>query len=140
MPSGNYAGKNLVDKRVAADFYQPLNWKSLYKTVEIKRRVKVGDEDVYVVVKTPEQGNPVTDYVSTKTFLVLKRDLLMATNSGEMTLPSTETFSDFRTVDGVVLPFKMVQSNVSMGDVVVRVKDVKFNVAVPEQVFRARGK
>jgi CubicO group peptidase (beta-lactamase class C family) len=140
MPAETYAGKNLEDKRIAADFYQTLNWKTHYKTVEVKRRAKVGDEDVYVVVKTPEKGNPVTDYVSAKTFLVVKRDLLSTTNAGEMTLPSTETYSDFRAVDGVVLPFKTVQSNLSMGDTVMRVKEVKFDAEVPEQAFRARKK
>jgi CubicO group peptidase (beta-lactamase class C family) len=140
MPAERYAGKNLEDKRVAADFHQALNWKTHYKTVEVTRRAKVGDEDVYVVVKTPEKGNPVTDYVSAKTFLVVKRDLLNTTNAGEMTLPSTETYSDFRTVDGVVLPFKTVQSSLSMGDTVVRVKEVKFDAEVPEKAFRARAK
>jgi CubicO group peptidase (beta-lactamase class C family) len=140
LPAESYAGKNLADKRIAADFYQALNWKTHYKTVEVKRRAKVGDEDVYVVVKTPEQGNAVTEYVSARTFHVVKRELLNTTNSGEMTLPATETYSDFRAVGGVVLPFKTVTSSLSMGDTVVRVKEVKFDAAVPEQAFRARKK
>lgn len=138
MPVENYAGKNLDDKRIAADFYQVLNWKTLFKTVEVRKRMKLDGEDVYVVVKTPEKGNPVTDYVSAKTFLVVKRELLNTTNSGEITLPSTETFSDYRYVDGVMLPFKTVTSSLSIGDTVVQVKEVKFDVDVPEQTFRAR--
>lgn len=140
VPSEKYAGKNLEDKRIAADFYQLLNWKSLYKTVEIKRMTKLGNEDVYVIAKTPEKGNPVTDYISAKTFTLLKRESLNTTNSGEMTLPSTEIFSDYRNVDGVVLPFKVVTNNASMGDMVVQVKEIKFDVEVPDSAFKARTK
>ena len=52
-----YKEKQLDDARVASDFYETLNWKTLYKTVTIKEKSKVDDEEVYVVVKTPEKGN-----------------------------------------------------------------------------------
>ncbi|HYE74849.1 MAG TPA: hypothetical protein VEF04_16030, partial [Blastocatellia bacterium] len=130
----------LEDKRIAADFYQLLNWKTLYKTVEIKRMTKLGNEDVYVMVKTPEKGNPVTEYISAKTFTLLKRESLNTTNSGQMSLPSTEIYSDYRNVDGVMLPFKVVTNSVSMGDMVVQVREIRFDVEVPDTVFKPRAK
>ena len=45
---------------------------------------KVGDEDAYVVVMKSEDGNPVTAYFSTKTFLLLRRDTLAS--SGPVTV------------------------------------------------------
>lgn len=137
-PTETYAGKRLEDVRVASDFYEPLNWRALYKSVEIKRKDKVGDEEVYVVVKTPEKGSPVTDYVSAKSFLVVKRDSIAWSETMNSGLPVSTTFRDYRAVDGVMLPFTVVTSTAAMGDTVVRVKSVKHNVAIPDAVFRAK--
>jgi CubicO group peptidase (beta-lactamase class C family) len=56
-----YKDKQLEDVRARSDLYELLNWKTLYKTVTIKRKAKVGNEEVYVVAKTPEKGTTVTD-------------------------------------------------------------------------------
>jgi len=131
------AGKQLVAAKISSDFYTPLNWKTLFKTVALKKMSKVNDEDVYVVVKTPENGNPVTDYISTKSFLVLRRDSIISSNTTGVELPVTEHFGDYRPVDGVMVPFKSTTNHMGMGDIVVRTKEVKFDVAVPDAVFRS---
>jgi hypothetical protein len=51
-------------------------------------------------------------------------------------LPQTELFSDYRNVDDVMIPFKVVSNNIANGDIVVRVTDVKFDVEVPDSLFR----
>jgi len=51
-------------------------------------------------------------------------------------LPQTEWFSDYRNVDGVMVPFKQVSNNIANGDVVVHVIEVKFNAEIPDSVFR----
>jgi len=124
-------GDQLQDMKIASDFYPLLNWKTLFKTVTIKGVSKVGDEDAYVIVKTPEKGASVTDYVSTKSFLVLRR---------EVTRGVAESYSDYRTVNGVMKPFKIEISVPGYGNIVVKVKDIKFDAAIPEPVFRAGEK
>jgi len=123
-----------------SEFYQLVNWKKLFKTVAIKKLSKVGDEEVYVVVATPLKGNPITQYISTKSFLILKRDLLTASSTGEGAEAVTETYSDYKTVDGVVLPFKTVSHSEDTGDTVMRVKAVKFDVEIPDSAFRAQAR
>jgi CubicO group peptidase (beta-lactamase class C family) len=134
-PPETYSGKRLEDIRAGSDFYDVLNWKTNYKTITVKKIAKVGDEDVYVVERRSEKGTPVTDYVSTKSFLVLKRDSLIVSETTGIELPQTQTFSDYRNVDGVMIPFKSTSSNIANGDIVIRVIDVKFNVDVPDSVF-----
>jgi CubicO group peptidase (beta-lactamase class C family) len=135
-PEEKYSGKRLEDIKNGADFYDVLNWKINYKTIAVKRMGKVGDEDVYVVEKRSEKGTPVTDYISTKSFLVLRRDSLIVSETTGVELPQKESFSDYRNVDGVMIPFKVVSNNVANGDIVLRVTDVKFNVDIPDSVFR----
>jgi CubicO group peptidase (beta-lactamase class C family) len=133
-------GKQLEAVRISADFYGPLNWKTHYKTIEIKDVTKVGDEEAYVVVKTPEKGDPVTDYISTKTFMVLRRDSFHSSDTSGISLPVTEKFSDYRTVGGLVLPFKIVNSSPSMGEAVYTVREIKLDVKVSDEAFRPQQK
>jgi hypothetical protein len=112
-----------------------LNWKQNYKTITVKRMGKVGDEDVYIVERQREKGTKVTDYVSTKSFLVLRRDSVVVSETSGIELPQTESFSDYRNVDGVMIPFKTVSNNIANGDIVLRVMDLKFDVDIPDAVF-----
>jgi CubicO group peptidase (beta-lactamase class C family) len=129
-------GKELEDTRIASYFYAPLDWKRLFKTAEVKRLLKVEGEDAYVVVFTPERGNAVTNYYSTKTFLLLRQDT--TETSGPISIPVTEKFSDYRPVDGVMIAFTRVSNTVTMGDTILKVREVKFDVPVPEDVFRRK--
>ena len=130
-------GKALEDERIAADFYEPLDWKKLYKSLVIKKMAKVGDEDVYVVVKAPEKGNEVTDYISTKTFLLLRRDTFETSEETGLTLPVKEVYSDYRMIDGEMIPFKTVTTIPTIGDIVTTIKEVKFNIAIADEKFHA---
>lgn len=130
------SGKLLEDARIAADFYQPLNWKTLYKTVELKKTSRIAGEDVYVVVKTPENGNPVIDYISQKSFLILRRETLQPGGAGNQIIPYLDNFSDFRTIDGVVLPFKVTSGVPGSRSSTVIIKSIEFNAAAPDSLFR----
>jgi hypothetical protein len=78
----------------------------------------------------------VTNYYSTKTFLLLRQDT--TETAGPINIPVTERFSDYRPVDGVMIAFTRVSNSVTMGDTVLKVREVKFDVAVPEDVFRRK--
>lgn len=134
-PEEVLSGKRLQDVKLDSDFYGLLNWQKNFKTITIKRVSKVGDEDAYVVEKVPEKGNRVTDYISVKTFLLLRRDTILSSDTTNVELPQTEIYSDYRNVDGVMIPFKSVSNTVAYGDIVTRVKDVKFDVELPDSDF-----
>ena len=135
-PEEVYTGKRLDDIRLGADFYEVLNWKKNYKTIDVKRVAKVGDEEAYVVVRKGERGTPITDYVSTKTFLLIKRESIVSSETSGVELPVTQTFSDYRLVDGVMVPFTQISNNIANGNIVMKVKDVKFDVTIPDSVFK----
>ncbi len=135
-PEETYSGKRLEDIKAASDFYDVLSWKTNYKTLTVKRMGKVGDEDVYILEKRSEKGTPVLDYVSTKSFLVLRRDSVIVDETSGIQLPQTQRFSDYRNVDGVMIPFKTVSSNIANGDIVMQITDVKWDVDIPDSVFK----
>ncbi|HEX7294955.1 MAG TPA: serine hydrolase domain-containing protein, partial [Pyrinomonadaceae bacterium] len=92
-PEEVYTGKRLEDIKVGSDFYDVLDWKKNYPTISVKRIAKVGDEEAYVIEKRSEKGSPITDYVSTKTFLLLKRESVIHSDTTGVDIPQTEMFS-----------------------------------------------
>lgn len=137
VPYNPKTGKELDEVRIASDFYAPLNWKTLFQKAEIKKMAKVAGEDAYVVVFTPEKGSPVTQYISAKSFLLLRQDSLATSDT--ISMPVTETFSDYRNVDGVMFSFRRVSNSQAMGDTVLKIREVKFDVAVPDEVFKRKA-
>lgn len=135
-PEETYTGKRLEDIKAGADFYDVLNWKANYKTLTIKRIAKVGGEDAYVLEKRGEKGTPVTDYISTKSFLLLRRDSLVVSEASGVELPNTQWFSDYRNVDGVMVPFKSVSNNLAQGEILMRLTDMKWDVDIPDSTFK----
>ena len=83
----------------------------------------------------PEKGTRFTEYYSTKSFLLIRRRGVVTSSTSEQTLPYTITYSDYRAVDGVQIPFKLVNSTPSMGETITTVRTVKHNVQIADKVF-----
>jgi len=135
-PEETYSGKRLEDIKASSDFYDVLNWKANYKTLTVKRMGKAGGEDVYILEKRSEKGTPVLDYISTKSFLVLRRDSVVVSETAGFELPQTQKFSDYRNVEGVMVPFTTVSNSLVQGDVVMRITEVKWDVDIPDSAFK----
>jgi hypothetical protein len=91
-PAEKFSGKRLDDARLSADFYSQIDWKNNYKKVEVKGIAKVAGEDAWVVSFEPEKGTPFTEYYSTKTFLLLKREGFIPSSTSSVQTPYTTTF------------------------------------------------
>lgn len=119
-------GPALKDLLVLHSFSADLNWKSDYKQVEIVKDGKVGSEEVFVVKKTLPSGATYSESISKKTFLVLQAE------SPE----GSSLLQDYRSVDGVMLPFKVVRNDVNLGSVIWTAYEVSFDKPVPEDSFK----
>lgn len=125
-PPEIHTGKGLTDARLLAVFAPELDWKSLFKTVVIERMDKVDGEEVYVVGKTLENGNDIVDYVSTRSFRLLKREAPGGVAA---------TFHDYRKVGDVLAPFE-IDRNDSSGRTVLKVKQVRLDVRLSDSLFQ----
>lgn len=134
-PAEAYTGKKLADIKLASDLYGTLDWKTSYDRVDLSRTAKCGDEECFAVAFTPKDGTKFTEYYSTKTFLLIKREGVQTASTMAIQIPYTIMFSDYRDVDGVKIPFKTMSSTVTNGDVVTTVRSVKHNVKVDDSVF-----
>ena len=101
-----------------------------YRKLEIVREDKVGGVPVFVLEKTPFTGAKITEFVSKADGRVLRR------TSGKGV---TQEFSDFRTVDGLTLPFETRTVSVQAGATVERIDSLSFDEYVPAWPWRMRG-
>lgn len=120
-----------IAKRGAA-FNPALKWRELYSKAELKGKEKVGERDAWVVVLTPDKGSPTTEYFDTESGLLLKRASPATGDQGDYTAISE--FSDYRDVEGVKHPFTIKQT-IPMGDLIIKLTDVKVNVPIEDAKF-----
>lgn len=137
-PADKFTGKRLDDARLGADFYAPLDWSAKYKRVAVTGITKIDGEDAYVVDFEPKAGSAFKEYYSTKTFLVLRRDAVESSSTSSVQIPYTVTFSDYREIDGIKLPYKTVTNSISNGNIVTVLTSVKHNVSVDDKTFAPR--
>ncbi len=139
-PEEVYTGQRLEDAKYESDFYGLLNWKTNLKKAEIKGTEKVGDEEVYLVKIQPEKASEVTYLISSKTFLPVRKTSIIVSSTTQQRTPISESYSDYRAVDGVLIPFKTTTINPGMGNVVTYIKEVKHNQTIDDAVFKAKSK
>ena len=139
-PDEIYAGQKLADEKYDSDFYGLLDWNKNLKSAEIRGTEKVGDEDAYVVVFRPETASEFAYFISRKTFLPLKKNVVVASGTSSQKIPATYLFSDYRAVDGVLLPFKTVFNLAGTRNYITYVKEVKHNVTIDDKAFKPQTK
>jgi hypothetical protein len=127
------SGSELAElKRQAADPTSNIKWRELYKKEELVGTKKIGSRTAYEVRLTPTTGKPITHYYDTKTFLLLRMDIVA--ESPQATFSVESYLSDWRVVDGVKIPH-VVKISSPVGDIVMRASEVKNNVKIDDSEF-----
>jgi hypothetical protein len=110
-----FAGDAEATARRDAVLHPLLEAAGLYESMRVDRKSVVDGEEAFVLVLTPKQGAPVELYVSAQSGRVVRRD-----RAGE-----SVRYSDFRTVDGELVPFASTERG-PLGDKVLVVKQLRF--------------
>ena len=113
------------------------DWRKLFKRITVGKKSEIDGEEVYAVRCTPHKAPALTRYVSAKTGLVLQDDWYIIAK-GVMTFPITVTFSDYRTIGGVPVPFRQESTGVQMGTIVVELTSAQAVEEIPADAFEPR--
>ncbi len=134
MGSTDFSGQMLEDARRDAYLHQELHLKEMYPKIEVKGRGKAGDREAWMVVMTPEKGNPVTAWFDAETFLLLKTSGVRMTEQGEAEIESE--FGDFREVAGTGMKaaHRIVQ-RLPVGEIIIRITEIKANADIEDSKF-----
>jgi len=126
-------GQERADNLRESRFNGPLHWREQYSKEEVLGTEKLGDDDCIELRLTPNDGgHPEILYFSRKSGLLVKQTGTRATSMGD--IPYENTFSDYRSVDGVMEPFKTTETAAGQR-VEMTISDMKFNADVPESTF-----
>jgi hypothetical protein len=118
----------------ASPFRVLCDWRRFSGDIEVVRKDKLSEEDVWVVRIGGKLLPPSTRYVSCKSGRLLGEDGWF-TAKGAGVLPMTTRFEDYRDVDGVFIPFRVVSQKPYLGLEVVQYEDAKANPELPEGNF-----
>jgi len=126
-------GPELAEAKRQADFYGPLDMHKQYTRLVSVGTEKVGDREAYVLeASLPEGGQPDKLYFDSQSGLPVRIVSQHRTLKGVLELQ--EEFSDYRSVDGVMLPFTLSQAGAGPG-FTVKISDVHHNLAFEDSEF-----
>jgi beta-lactamase family protein len=123
-----YDGRELDDLKRRARLFGLLEMKRTYDRLSVRTGPPVDGEEVVVLAA---RTGVLTDFfhVSTRTYLVLK------TEKGV----EVSTYSDFRNVDGVVLPHAIHVQDV-LGEITLKLRSVRFDLPLADDAFRLKAR
>jgi hypothetical protein len=116
-----------------ARFNNVLFWREMYKEVQTTGIDTIDSRPCYKLVLTPLEGEPETNYYDIETNLLQRADQVLVTEMGRV--PIESTFSDYRPVDGLLIPFKSRQLLMAMQEMVFATDSIAQNVEIPPERF-----
>jgi outer membrane lipoprotein-sorting protein len=132
QPLQGPAAKTLADQ---ADFDTVLmDYKAKGHTVELIGKEKIGDRDAYHLKVTRKNGVIQHYYIDAETWLEARITTNIGPAGRELTFVSEP--SQFRDVEGVMMPFHIKQGISGMPQVEISIEKVEFNVPVDDSMFR----
>lgn len=126
------AGKELAQLKESANLDTRTSFKQLYSKMEVIGIRKVDGNPAYAVRTTAKTGVSSVQYFDVKSKLLVRTDLVTESPSGA--IPTENYLSDYRTVDGVKIPFRMKQV-VASQQIVMKFTSIKNNVTVDDAEF-----
>jgi serine/threonine protein kinase len=129
------AGSELSAMKRGSGFYRELNLRNDYSSLTLSGKEKVDGHDAFIITATAADGGEEKMYFDVQTGLLLRNDETRESGQG-----MTKTyFTDYRTVDGIKLPFTFRQED-GQTSAVIRFKEVRHNVTIDDSKFNAPSK
>jgi hypothetical protein len=121
------AGDELEDARIDADFYELIKLKELFPQMVLRGEASVDGRNVYTIVATPAHGTPRTLYFDKATGLLI--GMSQTTTAGGKNSQADSFFEDFRTVNGIQIPYTIRMKTDEM-TAVIRLQSVQTNLII----------
>jgi zinc protease len=126
-------GVALDESRRDADFFHPLHLHEIYPKLTFAGQEKIADRDAYVLEGTSEgEAEPDKMYFDVQSGLAVRIVSHRHTPDGEANLQ--EDFQDYRPVDGIELPFTIIQSGGS-SDFTIHIGEIHHGVSLDDSEF-----
>jgi Photosynthetic reaction centre cytochrome C subunit len=118
--------------RIDADLHFPLDLKTFFTELEVKKKVTIGEKETILLVGKRSGLPPVEMYFDSQTGFLARVVHYEASALGLN--PTQIDYSDYREVSGVKLPFHLVSANPA-GRFTVQIASAEVNVPIRDDVF-----
>ncbi|HZC65463.1 MAG TPA: c-type cytochrome [Candidatus Dormibacteraeota bacterium] len=118
--------------RIDADFYFPINIKTLYEKFRVEPGEKIDGHDTYLLIGRKEGQPPLRLYLDTQSGLLLRLVRYAETPLGRN--PTQIDYADYRESGGVKIPFRWTLARPG-NQFTIQITDVKQNVAIDDSKF-----
>jgi outer membrane lipoprotein-sorting protein len=123
----------VAQQKLLSDFHRDTNLEKLYKSLTVTGIEKVGGSDAYVVkAEADALAGPTLMYFDAKTGLLVRSDSTLVAPEGKQ--PAKMFYEDYRTVDGVLVPFR-VRTLLSAFEMTLTADDAKVNIPIKPEMF-----
>ena len=117
----------------SADFDGTQNWREHYKDAKCEAIETIDEKECYKVILAPKHGKPITTYYDRKTHFEVKSEILVNSPMGEMLIESYP--SEYKSVDGVMIPHKIRQVVAGIQEMFILTETVEHNTDIPAERF-----
>lgn len=126
------SGKELAQSMLINNFFKDIDLDKIYTKLEVVKKDKLNDRDVYIV-KAAKDGLPEeTFYFDIENGLLVRSDSTLISPEGEVA--GSSYYEDYRVVDGINVPHKIRMVTPQL-QIVTVLTSVKHNVEVDETKF-----
>ncbi len=123
--------KQAQNEHLAATFG---DWRDFFDTVTVQNNRDYEGRKVHLVLLKSEDVPPSTLYVDAETGDILKQETaILIPGMGEM--PVVNLFEDYREVEGVHFPFRIISSNEANGKTVIEYETLEANINPGSNIF-----
>jgi len=117
-----------------AIMFSQMNYLTDAYTLELKGLESVDGESCYKILVTDAAGNKTTEFYSLKNNLLI-RDVSVTEGPGGQQITSTTSFLDYKDIDGIMFPHKIVTTGAMPMPLEMNVTSYKVNPELDASIF-----
>ena len=111
-----------------------IRWQEHFENVEFLAKETIDGVPCFKILLTPEEGRPETRFYREDSGLLVRTELLLDTETGP--LPTVIVTSDYKKVDGVLIPHKTRQIIAGgFHEVCLTLESIEHNISIPADRF-----
>ena len=111
------------------------DWREFYEHTDVSRDKKLDGKKAHVVDLSGETALPTRLYIDPDTGDVLRQENKTLSGNGVVTQSKTLTFEDYRDVQGVRIPFRIISSNPDTGNIIVQYERIETGMPLDPDFF-----
>jgi hypothetical protein len=125
-------GADLVEARRSAAFPRELQMKTIYPSMTVKGREKVGARDAFLIEAVPADGKPIQLFFDAETGLLIRQVLTRETPAGGLVVDTY--YENYKPVDGVQRAYTIRQVN-DQFTATITITSITQNVTLDDALF-----